>query len=163
MAEGDGGKRTSPHFPTFCAVSSIDTQNVEGQEGNPGDSSKHRQVTDLNVTDLGFLGPRIPFCATGALWGRVTPFFDHFPKHLSIVLGRTELCHEVRNPAPQKPQIIRNENHHLALLDSYLHPFREEAKGQFRKRVFLANVPSFRFLAPGNIRRYRLLLRGTSA
>ena len=51
-----------------------------------------------------FSGPRfrIPFCETGALWGRVTPFFDHFPKHLSSVLGRTELCHEVRNPAPQK-------------------------------------------------------------
>ena len=36
-------------------------------------NSKHRQVTDLDVTDLGFSGPRIPFCATGALWGRVTP------------------------------------------------------------------------------------------
>ena len=35
---------------------------------------KHRQVTDLDVTDLGFSGPRIPFCATRALWGRVTPF-----------------------------------------------------------------------------------------
>ena len=44
-------------------------------------------------------------------------FLDHFPKHLSSVLGRTELCHEVRNPAPQKPQIISNENHHLALFD----------------------------------------------
>ena len=50
---------------------------------------KHRQVTDLNVTDLGFSGPRIPFCATGALWGRVTPFSDHFSKPLSSVLGRT--------------------------------------------------------------------------
>ena len=44
-------------------------------------------------------------------------FLDHFSKHLSSVLGRTELCHEVRNPRPQKPQIICNENHHLALLD----------------------------------------------
>ena len=34
----------------------------------------YRQVTDVDVTDLGFSGPRIPFCATGALWGRVTPF-----------------------------------------------------------------------------------------
>ena len=41
-------------------------------------------------------------------------FLDHFSKHLSSVLGRTELCHKVRNPGPQ---IIRNENHHLALLD----------------------------------------------
>ena len=40
---------------------------------------------------------------------------DHFSKHPSSVLGRTELCHKVRNPGPQKPQIIRNENHHLAL------------------------------------------------
>ena len=42
---------------------------------------------------------------------------DHFSKHLSSVLGRTELCHEVRNPGPPKPQIIRNKNHHLALFD----------------------------------------------
>ena len=45
-------------------------------------------------------------------------FPDRFSKHLSSVLGRTELCREVRNPGPQRPQIIRNENHHLALLDS---------------------------------------------
>ena len=37
--------------------------------------------------------------------------------HLSSVLGRTELCHEVCTPGPQKTQIISNENHHLALLD----------------------------------------------
>ena len=42
-------------------------------------------------------------------------FLAHFSKHLSSVSGRTELCHEVRIPGPQKPQIIRNENHHLAL------------------------------------------------
>ena len=35
---------------------------------------KHRQVTDVDVTDLGFSGPRMAFYATGALWGRVTPF-----------------------------------------------------------------------------------------
>ena len=38
--------------------------------------------------------------------------------HLRSVLGRTELCHEVWTPGPQKPQIISNENHHLALRDS---------------------------------------------
>ena len=32
-----------------------------------------------------FSGPRIHFCATG----------DHISKHLSSVLGWTELCHEV--------------------------------------------------------------------
>ena len=42
-------------------------------------------------------------------------FFYHFSVHLSSVLGRTELCHEVWTPGPQKPQIISNENHHLAL------------------------------------------------
>ena len=33
-----------------------------------------RQVTDLDVTHLWLLGPRIPFCATDALWGHVTSF-----------------------------------------------------------------------------------------
>ena len=33
-------------------------------------------------------------------------FLDHFAKYLGSVLGRTELCHEVRYPWPQKPQII---------------------------------------------------------
>ena len=64
-----------------------------------------------------FFGPRIAFRATDALWGRATPFFYHFSVHLSCVLGRTELCHEVWIPGPQKPQIISNENHHLALLE----------------------------------------------
>ena len=44
-------------------------------------------------------------------------FLGHLSKHLRSVSGRTEVCHEVRNPGPQKPQIIRNENHHLALFD----------------------------------------------
>ena len=66
---------------------------------------------------FGFFGPRIAFRATGALWGRATPFFYHFSVHLSSILGRTELCPEVWAPGPQKPQIISNENHHLALLD----------------------------------------------
>ena len=67
-----------------------------------------------------FFGPRIAFRATDALWGRATPFFYHFSVHLSSVLGRTELCHEVWTPGPQKPQIISNENHHLALLECCL-------------------------------------------
>ena len=48
-------------------------------------------------------------------------FLDHFSKaeskHVSSVLGWTELCHEVWNPGPQKTQIIHNENHHVALFD----------------------------------------------
>ena len=35
---------------------------------------KDIQVTDLDVTDLVVFGPLIPFCATGALWGRVAFF-----------------------------------------------------------------------------------------
>ena len=49
-------------------------------------------------------------------------FLKHFPKHLSSVLGRTELSHEVRDPRPQKHQIIRNEDHHLALFECDPHP-----------------------------------------
>ena len=70
---------------------------------------------------FGFFGPRIAFPATGALWGRATPFFPpfFFSVHLSSVLGQTELCHEVWTPGPPKPQIISNENHHLALLSGF--------------------------------------------
>ena len=57
---------------------------------------------------FGFFGPGVAFRATGALWGRATPFFHHFS------------VHEVWTPGPQKPQIISNENHHLALLDTLL-------------------------------------------
>ena len=63
----------------------------------------------------GFRSARHVFCKDASRL-----FLAHFPKHLNSVLGRTELCHEVWNPRPQKPQIIRNENHHLALLDSGL-------------------------------------------
>ena len=62
---------------------------------------------------FGVFGPRIAFRATGALWGRATPFFCHFSVRLSSVLGRTELCHEVWTPGPQNTQIISNENHHF--------------------------------------------------
>ena len=72
-------------------------------------------TADQSVTDLGFCGPRIPSCATAALWGRVTPFLELFSKYLSSVLWRTELCHEVRSSGPEKPRISRSENHHLAV------------------------------------------------
>ena len=64
---------------------------------------------------FGFFRSRIAFRATGALWGRSTPFFYHFSVHLNSVLGRTELCYEVWTPGPQKTQIISNEKNHLAL------------------------------------------------
>ena len=46
-------------------------------------------------------------------------FLDYLSKHLSSVLGRTELCHDVWNLGPQKPHITCNENHHLALFEMY--------------------------------------------
>ena len=66
-------------------------------------------------------------------------FLDHFSEHLSSALGLTELCHEVRNPGPQKPEIIRNENHHLALFDfSWYRDF---------SRIFVRIFPEiFKFL-----------------
>ena len=73
-------------------------------ENSCSENFKRRRVKDLDVMDLGFWGPGIPFWTTGALWGRVTPFRDHCSKHLSSVLGRTELCHEVRNPRPKNPK-----------------------------------------------------------
>ena len=53
---------------------------------------------------FGCFGPRIAFRATGALWGRATPFSYHFNVHLSSVLGRTEPCHEVWNRRPKNPK-----------------------------------------------------------
>ena len=72
-------------------------------------------ATDLDVTDLGFRGPgfRSPRQVLCGDASRLS--FDHFSKHLSSVLGRTELCHEVRNPGAPKPQIINNQNNHLAV------------------------------------------------
>ena len=66
----------------------------------------------------GFRGPGFRSARQVLCGDASRPFLGHFYKHLSSVLGRTELCHEVRNPGPKKPQIIRNENHHLALLES---------------------------------------------
>ena len=88
---------------------------------------------------FGFFGPRIAFRATGALWGRATPFFYHFSVHLSSVLGWTGLCHEVWTPRPQKPQIISNENHHLALLDSGTQTLENVA----RRKIHQNFMPNF--------------------
>ena len=70
-----------------------------------------RQITDLDVTDLGgFRGLDIG-SARQVLCGDVSrPSLDRLCKHLSSVLGRTELCHEVWNPesraskTPNHPQ-----------------------------------------------------------
>ena len=64
---------------------------------------RHRQVTDLDVTVLGFSGPGLPF-PRQVLCGDATPFSYHFSVHQSCVLGRTELCHEVWTPGPQNPK-----------------------------------------------------------
>ena len=84
--------------------------------------TRHRQVTDLDATVLGFSGPGLP-SVPQVLCGDAPRLFFHFRVHLSSVLGRTELCHEVWTPGPQKPQIISNKNHHLALLEKSLCSF----------------------------------------
>ena len=76
-------------------------------------TTRHRQVTDLDVTVLGFSGPGLP-SARQVLCGDAPRLFSI----ILVCMGRTELCHEVWTPGPQKPQIICNENHHLALLDA---------------------------------------------
>ena len=47
----------------------------------------------------GFRSPRQALCGDASC-----VFLDQFSKHLSSVLGPTELCHDVRNPGPQKNQ-----------------------------------------------------------
>ena len=69
--------------------------------------------------DLGFRGPGFRSARHVHCGDASRLFLDRFSKHLSSVLGQTELCHEVWNPGLQRPQIIRNENHHLALLDNW--------------------------------------------
>ena len=66
---------------------------------------------------FGFSGPGLPSARQVLCGDAPRPFFYHLSVHLSSVLGRTELCHEVWAPGPQKPQNISNENHHLALIE----------------------------------------------
>ena len=68
----------------------------------PTERIKHRQVYGF-----GFCRPRNPFCATGALWDASHLFRDHFSNLIASkqCLRGGQLCHEVWNPRPQKPQI----------------------------------------------------------
>ena len=50
--------------------------------------------------------------------------------------------------------ISRELINHRNRLQLQLLTFREGTKGRFRKRLVLANVPSFQFLVPGNIHMY---------
>ena len=90
-----------------------------GSGSSPG-KIQHRQVTDLGVTDLGFCNPGFQLVRQVLCGDASRLFLDHLSKHLSSVLGWTELCHEVRNPGLQKRQFIGNENHHLALFGKRL-------------------------------------------
>ena len=53
----------------------------------------------IKRSSTGFRSARQVFCGDASRL-----FLDHFSKHLSSVLERTELCHEVRNPGPQNPK-----------------------------------------------------------
>ena len=70
---------------------------------------KRCQVTDLDVTDLVFFGPRIPFCATGALWGRVTPFSWSLFWASKQCLGVDRALSRGPEFRAPKSQIIRDE------------------------------------------------------
>ena len=75
IAASWGAPIFSPEVPKYLFFKGLGTSGRKiGAPQKRQIQPKHRQVTDLDVTDLGFLGPRIPFCATGALGGRVTPF-----------------------------------------------------------------------------------------
>ena len=50
----------------------------------------------------GFRGPGFRSARQVLCGAASSLFFNHFLKHLSSVLGRTELCHEVWNPGPPK-------------------------------------------------------------
>ena len=95
--------------------------------------ARHRQVTDLDVTVLGFSGPGLPSARQVLCGDAPRLFFYHFIVYLSSVLERTELCHEVWTHGPQNPQIISNENHHLALLDRGPPPRKRKGKTRLDK------------------------------
>ena len=42
---------------------------------------------DLDITDLVFFGPRIPFCSADSLWGGVTHTFGQVSKHVGDSCG----------------------------------------------------------------------------
>ena len=70
--------------------------------GAKGPSTAKLRIWTLRI--WGFRGPgfrsaRQVFCGDASRL-----FLDHSSKHLSSVLGRTELCHKVRNPGPQNPK-----------------------------------------------------------
>ena len=66
---------------------------------------------------------------------------DHFAKHLSSVLGRTELCHEVRNPGPKNPKssATKTTTWHCSRI---CHPQNLGAMGLQGKICWLAQKPS---------------------
>ena len=111
----------------------------------PGKSSTARlRIWTLRI--WGFRGPGFR-SARQVLCGDASRLFlYHFSKHLSSVSGRTELCHEVRNPGPQKPQIIRNENHHLALPEKSREKRSKKQGNRYREREReRGRIPVFQF------------------
>ena len=83
-------------------------------------SGQQSSTAKLRIWTLriwGFQGAGIP-SARQVLCGDMSHLIlDHVSKHLSSVLGRTELSRGLESRAP-KTQIIRNENHHLALSET---------------------------------------------
>ena len=99
----------------------------------------------------GFHSAREVLCAAASRL-----FLDHFCKHLSSLLGRSELCHEVRNPGPQKPQIIRNENHHLSEKKPSAHSFLPAILGPEMVAPTLEAPDIFRFFLLENSHAHKI-------
>ena len=104
----------SPILCAFCVRQEKRTQRLTWVQ-RPRSSNAKLRIWTLRI--WGFPGPGF-LSARQVLCGDASRLcLDHFSKRLSCVLGRTDLCHKVWNPRPQKPQIIRNENHPWPLFD----------------------------------------------
>ena len=105
---GDASRLFLDHFSEHLLESSFIWKNPHAHKNQIGTSTrgfssrKSQKMPGAHKIGAAISGPRI----------RVEFFWT---SRFFWFMGRTELCHEARNPRPQEPQITRNENHHLAL------------------------------------------------
>ena len=79
---------------------------------------------------------------------------------------RVQICGAKVEPhkSPATPTKVMKNTGFVAILGVIIFFCREETKEWFRKRVVLANIPSFRFFAPGehaNVPSFHVLFRGS--
>ena len=83
------------------------TSNVNKPAPDPGRKAQAPPSYGSGRYGFGVFGAQDSVLRDRCSVGRRHAFFlDHFAKHLSSVLGRTELCHEVRNPGPHSLKLI---------------------------------------------------------